>query len=409
MTKKISLPMQILIALVAGIAVGFIALAAGVPDLTTNYLKPFGTIFVNLLKFIVVPVVLLSMIEGILSMDDMKKVGSVGWKTVAYFLCTTAIACVIGLVLANLFNGAGLFPTLALEEGQEWTKATSANFMDTLVGMFPSNMWESFHTANMLQVIVIALMLGGSIMAAGEKGKVAREVVGSFNEVINKLMEFIISLSPIGVFTMMAWVVATQGPAILGSLALVLLCAYIAYILHAVLVYSLSAKVFAGMSPIAFFKGAFAAMMFAFTSTSSAATLPVSKECSDNMGADKDISAFVLPLGATINMDGTAIYQCVATIFLASCAGLELGIAEMITIVVTATLASIGTAGVSGAGMIMLAMVLTAMGIDVNMIMIIYGVDRLFDMGRTCLNVTGDIACSLCVTKWEEKKAAKTK
>ncbi len=409
MTKKISLPMQILIALVAGIAVGFIALAAGVPDLTTNYLKPFGTIFVNLLKFIVVPVVLLSMIEGILSMDDMKKVGSVGWKTVAYFLCTTAIACVIGLVLANLFNGAGLFPVLALEEGQEWTKATSANFMDTLVGMFPSNMWESFHTANMLQVIVIALMLGGSIMAAGEKGKVAREVVGSFNEVINKLMEFIISLSPIGVFTMMAWVVATQGPAILGSLALVLLCAYIAYILHAVLVYSLSAKVFAGMSPIAFFKGAFAAMMFAFTSTSSAATLPVSKECSDNMGADKDISAFVLPLGATINMDGTAIYQCVATIFLASCAGLELGLGEMITIVVTATLASIGTAGVSGAGMIMLAMVLTAMGIDVNMIMIIYGVDRLFDMGRTCLNVTGDIACSLCVTKWEEKKAVKTK
>ena len=409
MTKKISLPMQILIALVAGIAVGFIALAAGVPDLTTSYLKPFGTIFVNLLKFIVVPVVLLSMIEGILSMDDMKKVGSVGWKTVAYFLCTTAIACVIGLVLANLFNGAGLFPTLALEEGQEWTKATSANFMDTLVGMFPSNMWESFHTANMLQVIVIALMLGGSIMAAGEKGKVAREVVGSFNEVINKLMEFIISLSPIGVFTMMAWVVATQGPAILGSLALVLLCAYIAYILHAVLVYSLSAKVFAGMSPIAFFKGAFAAMMFAFTSTSSAATLPVSKECSDNMGADKDISAFVLPLGATINMDGTAIYQCVATIFLASCAGLQLGLGEMITIVVTATLASIGTAGVSGAGMIMLAMVLTAMGIDVNMIMIIYGVDRLFDMGRTCLNVTGDIACSLCVTKWEEKKAVKTK
>ena len=409
MTKKISLPMQILIALVAGIAVGFIALAAGVPDLTTSYLKPFGTIFVNLLKFIVVPVVLLSMIEGILSMDDMKKVGSVGWKTVAYFLCTTAIACVIGLALANLFNGAGLFPTLALEEGQEWTKATSANFMDTLVGMFPSNMWESFHTANMLQVIVIALMLGGSIMAAGEKGKVAREVVGSFNEVINKLMEFIISLSPIGVFTMMAWVVATQGPAILGSLALVLLCAYIAYILHAVLVYSLSAKVFAGMSPIAFFKGAFAAMMFAFTSTSSAATLPVSKECSDNMGADKDISAFVLPLGATINMDGTAIYQCVATIFLASCAGLQLGLGEMITIVVTATLASIGTAGVSGAGMIMLAMVLTAMGIDVNMIMIIYGVDRLFDMGRTCLNVTGDIACSICVTKWEEKKAVKTK
>lgn len=409
MKKKIGLPMQILIALILGIVVGVICGLTGVADFTTNYLKPFGTIFVNLLKFIVVPVVLLSMIDGILSMDDMKKVGSVGWKTVVYFLITTAIACVIGLVFANIFNGAGLFPTLALAEGEEWTKATSANFMDTLVGMFPDNMWTAFSTANMLQVIVIALMLGGSIMAAGEKGKLARDVVSSFNEVINRLMEFIISLSPIGVFTMMAWVVATQGAQILGSLALVLLCAYCGYIVHAVLVYSLSAKVVAGISPIAFFKGAAAAMIFAFTSTSSAATLPVSKECSDKMGADKDISAFVLPLGATINMDGTAIYQCVATVFLATCAGVQLGLGEMITIVVTATLASVGTAGVSGAGMIMLAMVLTAMGIDVNMIMIIYGVDRLFDMGRTCLNVTGDIACSLCVTKWESKKAVKTK
>ena len=220
-------------------------------------------------------------------------------------------------------------------------------------------------------------------------------------------MAFIISLSPIGVFTMMAWVVATQGAEILGSLALVLLCAYIAYILHAVLVYSFSAKAFAGISPVKFFKGAFAAMMFAFTSTSSAATLPVSKECAHELGAEDDIAAFVLPLGSTINMDGTAIYQCVATVFLATCAGMHLTIGQMVTIVVTATLASIGTAGVSGAGMIMLAMVLTAMGIDVNLIMIIYGVDRLFDMGRTCLNVTGDIACSLCVTKWESKKSKK--
>ena len=407
MKKKIGLPMQILIALILGIVVGLVCGMTGMADFTTNYLKPFGTIFVNLLKFIVVPVVLLSMIDGILSMDDMKKVGSVGWKTLAYFLVTTAIACVIGLVFGNIFNNAGLFPTLALEEGAEWTKATSANFMDTLVGMFPSNMWDAFHNANMLQVIIIAIMLGGAIMAAGEKGKLAKDIVISFNEVINKLMEFIIALSPIGVFTMMAWVTATQGAEILGSLALVLLCAYIGYIVHSVLVYSFSVKMFANLSPIAFFKGAAAAMIFAFTSTSSVATLPVSKECAEKMGADKDIAAFVLPLGATVNMDGTAIYQCVATIFLATCAGIELGLAEMVTIVVTATLASIGTAGVSGAGMIMLAMVLTAMGIDVNYIMIIYGVDRLFDMGRTTLNITGDIACSLCVSKWESNKAKK--
>ena len=408
MKKKMSLPMQILTALILGIVVGLICYFAGLGDFTASYLKPFGDIFVNLLKFIVVPVVLCSMIDGILSMGDMKKVGSVGIKTVVYFLCTTAIACVIGLVLANIFNSAGLFPNLAdAAQSAEYEAKEYGGFMSTLVSIFPTNMWQSFSNANMLQVIVIALFFGGAIMAAGEKGKLCRDIVSSFNEVINRLMAFIISLSPIGVFTMMAWVVATQGAEILGSLALVLLCAYIAYILHAVLVYSFSAKAFAGISPVKFFKGAFAAMMFAFTSTSSAATLPVSKECAHELGAEDDIAAFVLPLGSTINMDGTAIYQCVATVFLATCAGMHLTIGQMVTIVVTATLASIGTAGVSGAGMIMLAMVLTAMGIDVNLIMIIYGVDRLFDMGRTCLNVTGDIACSCCVTHWESNKSKK--
>ena len=407
MKKKLTLPMQILIALLLGIAVGLICYFTNNAAFTENYLKPIGTIFVNLLKFIVVPVVLFSMIDGILSMDDMKKVGAVGWKTVAFFTATTAIACVIGLLCGNIFDSMGLFPTLTLQEGASWDKATTANFMDTLVGMFPSNMWESFRTANMLQVIVIALLFGGSIMAAGEKGKLCRDIVTSFNEVINKMMAFIISLSPIGVFTMMAWVIATQGADIIGHLAIVIACAYVGYAAHAVLIYSLSAKFFVGMSPLAFFKGAAAAMMFAFTSASSAATLPVSKECVDKMGADHDISSFVLPLGATVNMDGTAIYQCVATIFLASCAGVELGLAQMVTIVVTATLASIGTAGVTGAGTIMLAMVLTAMGLDVNLIMIIYGVDRLFDMGRTTLNITGDMACALCVSHWESKKAKK--
>ena len=403
MKKKMSLPMQILIALILGIVVGLVCYFAGLGDFTKNYLKPFGDIFVNLLKFIVVPVVLLSMIDGILSMDDMRKVGSVGIKTVAYFMVTTAIACVIGLVFANIFNGAGLFPTLNPEEAV-YEASEFSGFMSVLVGIFPTNMWKSFTDANMLQVIVIALFFGGSIMAAGEKAKLARDIVSSFYAVIEKLMEFIISLAPIGVFTYMAWVVATQGSKILVTLLLVIVCAYLGYIVHAVVVYSLSAKIFAGMSPLQFFKGAFAAMIFAFTSTSSAATLPVSKECADALGAEDDISSFVLPLGATINMDGTAIYQCVATVFLATCAGMHLTIGQMIIVVVTATLASIGTAGVSGAGMIMLAMVLEALGIPVSYIGLIVAVDRIFDMGRTCLNVTGDIACSLCVTKWESKK-----
>lgn len=404
--KKLSLPLQILLALLLGIAAGAVLGSTGLKSITTDFIKPFGDIFVNLLKFIVVPVVLISMIDGILSMDDMKKVGAVGWKTVLYFVCTTAIACVIGLALANVFHGAGLFPDLSKELGSaSYEAAEFGGFMSTLVGIFPSNIWEAFRTANMLQVIVIALFFGGAIMAAGEKGKLVRDLVSSFNEVINRLMEFIIALSPIGVFAYMSWVVANQGPDILGSLALVLGCAYIGYILHAVLVYSFSAKVFAGMNPVRFFKGAAAAMMFAFTTTSSAATLPVSKECAEEMGADRDVAAFVLPLGATINMDGTAIYQCVATVFLAACSGMELTLGQMVLVVVTATLASVGTAGVSGAGMIMLAMVLEAINIPVDYIGLIVAVDRLFDMGRTCLNVTGDIACTLCVSKWESNTA----
>ena len=403
MKKKVSLPIQILIALIAGIVVGFVLYAANLSDVATSYLKPFGDIFVNLLKFIVVPVVLLSMIDGIISMNDMKKVGSVGIKTMAYFLVTTAIACVIGLVFANIFNNAGLFPVLD-PEGAVYEAKEFSGFMATLVAIFPTNMWQSFSSTNMLQVIVISLFFGGSILAAGEKAKLARDIVTSFYAVIEQLMSFIISLAPIGVFTYMAWVVATQGSEILVSLLLVIVCAYLAYLAHSLVVYSLSVKVFAGMSPLKFFKGAAAAMIFAFTSTSSAATLPVSKECADKMGADKDIAAFVLPLGSTVNMDGTAIYQCVATVFLASCANMQLTLSQMVVVVVTATLASIGTAGVSGAGMIMLAMVLEALGIPVSYIGLIVAVDRIFDMGRTCLNVTGDISCSLCVTKWESKK-----
>ncbi|MCI8328733.1 MAG: dicarboxylate/amino acid:cation symporter [Oscillibacter sp.] len=403
MSKKLSLPAQVFIALILGIAVGLVCYFGGFASLTADFLKPFGDIFVNLLKFIVVPVVLLSMIDGILSMNDMRKVGSVGVKTVCYFLVTTAIACVIGLAFANIFKSAGLFPILD-PESAEYEVKEFGGFMSTLVSIFPTNMWKSFTDANMLQVIVISLFFGGSILAAGEKAKLCRDFVSSAYSVIEKLMGFIISLAPIGVFTYMAWVVATQGSEILVSLLLVIVCAYLGYIVHAVLVYSASARIFAGMSPVKFFTGAFAAMIFAFTSTSSAATLPVSKECAAELGAEDDIAAFVLPLGSTINMDGTAIYQCVAAVFLASCANISLTITQMIIIVVTATLASIGTAGVSGAGMIMLAMVLEALGIPVAYIGLIVAVDRIFDMGRTCLNVTGDIACSVCVTKWEGKK-----
>lgn len=403
--KKLTLPVQILIALILGVIAGIICSLTGNAAFATTYLKPFGDIFVNLLKFIVVPVVLLSMIEGILSMGNMRQVGAIGWKTMVYFTCTTALACVIGLVLGTLFNNAGLFPVL--EPDVLYEPTAFEGFMSVLVNMFPSNLWKAFFDANMLQVIVIALFFGGAILAAGEKGHLCRDLVSSMYAVVDQLMGFIIKLSPIGVFTYMAWVVANQGAEILGSLALVLLCAYLGYIIHAVIVYSTAVKFFAKISPITFFKGAAAAMMFGFTSTSSAATLPVSKECAENLGADKDVASFVLPLGATINMDGTAIYQCVTAIFLATCVGMHLTLAQMITIVITATLASVGTAGTPGSGLIMLTMVLSALGIPVTYIGLILAVDRLFDMGRTCMNITGDISCALCVTNWQRKATAR--
>ncbi len=406
--KSLNLGVKILIGLVAGIVVGAIfwavmgAEAAGA--FTAKYIKPFGDIFVNLLKFIVVPLVLLSIMDGVISMGDIHKVGKIGWKTVAYFLVTTAIACVIGLVVANLFKGA--FPVLELAEDAAY-EAKSSNLMDTLVNIFPNNAIAPLSNASMLQIIVIALFFGCGVLVAGEKGKPFGDIVTSFNEVTQRVMSFILAVSPFGVFALMVWVVAAQGPKILGSLGLVLLAAYIGYILHVVLVYSLSVKVFAKMSPMKFFKGIFPAAAFAFTSTSSVATLPITQECCDDMDVHHEISAFVLPLGATINMDGTAIYQCVAAIFLAKCIGIDLTLTQMIVIVVTATLASIGTAGTSGAGMIMLAMVLDAVGIPPTYIGIIYGIDRLFDMGRTTLNIIGDASCAVCVNAWEADNGGK--
>ncbi len=400
--KKLGLGAKILIGLVLGIIVGAILWAAmgaeAAGAFTAKYIKPFGNIFVNLLKFIVVPLVLLSIMDGVISMGDISKVGKIGWKTVVYFLVTTAIACIIGLVVANLFKGA--FPVLSMADDAAY-EAKSANLIDTIVNIFPNNAINPLVNSSMLQIIVIALFFGCGILVAGEKGKPFGNWISSFNEVTQKVMSFILAVSPIGVFCLMTWVVAEQGVKILTSIGLVLLAAYIGYIIHVVVVYSLSVKIFAKLSPITFFKKVFPAAAFAFSSTSSVATLPVAKECTDDLGVESEISSFVLPLGATINMDGTAIYQCVAAIFLAKCIGVELTLVQMATIVVTATLASIGTAGTSGAGMIMLAMVLESVGISPTYIGIIYGVDRLFDMGRTALNVVGDVSCSVCVHQWE--------
>ena len=408
--RKLNLPAWIIIGMLAGILVGFIFLKVG-GTFTTDYLKPFGTIYINLLKFMVVPVVLFSIMSGVISLNDLKKVGSVGIKTFIYYICTTALAVVIGLVVVNCFKG--FFPVLdsSVTAGLEYEAAEAPKVMDVIVNIFPDNLLKPMVDTNMLPVIVIAIFFGAGVLAAGEKGKMIANLVESMDEVVMKVLMMIIKLTPIGVFCLMADVVAVNGAKVVGSLALVVGVAYIGYILHLVIVYSLSVKFLAGMSPIRFFKGMAAAMLTAFTTTSSNATLPVNIECCNDMGAEPEISSFVLPLGATINMDGTAIYQAVATVFIACCYGIDLTIGQMVMVVMTATLASIGTAGVSGAGMIMLSMVLLQVGLPVEGIAIIAGVDKLFDMGRTTLNITGDATCAMWLSKVErrnkEKLAAK--
>lgn len=401
--KKMSLAMQIFIALVLAIAAGLLLQKHA--QFAETYIKPFGTIFLNLLKFIVVPIVLFSIMCGIISMRDIKKVGAIGLKTVVYYMCTTAFAITIGLIGGNLFKK--MFPVIATTD-LSYQVGEKTSLMDTIVNIFPSNFISPMAEANMLQVIVMALLIGFAIILVGEE-KNTRIITAcnDLNDVFMKCMEMILKLSPIGVFCLLCPVVAANGATIIGSLAMVLLAAYVCYIVHAVVVYSFAVKTIGGISPLTFFKEMLPAIMFAFSSASSVGTLPINMECTEKLGTSREIASFILPLGATINMDGTAIYQGVCAIFIASCYGIHLTLPQMLTIIFTATLASIGTAGVSGAGMVMLAMVLTSVGLPVDGIALVAGVDRIFDMGRTTVNITGDASCCVIVSNLEKKREAR--
>ena len=401
--KKMSLAMQIFIALVLAIAAGLLLQKHA--QFAETYIKPFGTIFLNLLKFIVVPIVLFSIMCGIISMRDIKKVGAIGLKTVVYYMCTTAFAITIGLIGGNLFKK--MFPVIATTD-LSYQVGEKTSLMDTIVNIFPSNFISPMAEANMLQVIVMALLIGFAIILVGEE-KNTRIITAcnDLNDVFMKCMEMILKLSPIGVFCLLCPVVAANGATIIGSLAMVLLAAYVCYIVHAVVVYSFAVKTIGGISPLTFFKEMLPAIMFAFSSASSVGTLPINMECTEKLGTSREIASFILPLGATINMDGTAIYQGVCAIFIASCYGIHLTLPQMLTIIFTATLASIGTAGVPGAGMVMLAMVLTSVGLPVDGIALVAGVDRIFDMARTTVNITGDASCCVIVSNLEKKREAR--
>ncbi|CAM2855773.1 dicarboxylate/amino acid:cation symporter [Moritella viscosa] len=386
---------KIVIGMILGITVGIIF------GEDAAILKPIGSLFVNTIKMLIVPLVFCSIIVGITSMQDTSKMGRIGFKAVMFYLISTAVAISIGLLLGNLLQpGAGL----ELVAQQAEAVKETASLAETIVGLVPTNPVGALAQGHILQIIVFAVALGVSLTLIGEKGKPAISVFESLAEAMYKLTDLVMKLAPYGVFALMAWVAGKFGLALLLPLMKVIGAVYLGSILHVLGVYSALIVFIAKLSPVQYFRGIVDAQVVAFTTTSSAGTLPVSMKCArENLGVSKSVSSFVLPLGTTINMDGTALYQGVTTLFVAQAFGIDLGMPEYITIILTATLASIGTAGVPGAGLIMLTLVLTTVGLPVEGVALIAGIDRILDMARTTVNISGDIAASVIIAKSEKE------
>lgn len=405
MTKyksKLSLPFKIFIALILGVLFG-IAMT-GDSQIAVTYIKPFGDGFLALIKMVVIPLVFCSLLVGVGSLNNIKQLGRFGIKTIIFFMFTTSIAVMLGLVLSNLLNvSSGFSMNTNIINKSDVIMKKAPTIAETIINIIPSNPIKSLVDGNMLQIITFAIILGIALLESGEKG---REVFGIFETIANamyKIISWIMKLAPIGVFALIVPAIATNGAVVIGSLLKLILVAYFVSIAHIILVYGLSVKLIGKINPLRFFKTVIPAMLTAFSTSSSSGTLPVSMNAAEKLGVSKTVTSFVLPLGSTINMDGTAIYQGVCAIFIAKVFGVDLTVGQQLVIILSATLASIGTAGVPGAGMIMLAMVLQSVGLPVEGIALVAGIDRPLDMMRTVVNVTGDITCSVIVANTENK------
>ncbi|MAC46227.1 MAG: dicarboxylate/amino acid:cation symporter, partial [Oceanospirillum sp.] len=386
---------KILIGMIAGILVGAIM------GPSAELLKPIGTLFINAIKMLIVPLVFCSLVVGVTSMQDTTKMGRIGIKSIIIYLATTAVAITIGLGLGILLEpGAGL--NMQPDASAAVAAKEAPSLVSTLLALIPKNPIEALAGGKILQIIVFALGLGIALNLIGEKGEPAVKVFNSLAEAMYKLTELVMKFAPYGIFALMAWVAGKYGLEVLLPLIKVIGAVFVGCIIHVLVVYSGAISVIAGLKPTQYLKGIVNAQMMAFTSTSSSGTLPVSIRCArENLGVSKGTASFVLPLGATINMDGTALYQGVCALFIAQAFGIDLSMADYMTIIATATLASIGTAGVPGAGLIMLSLVLTTVGLPMEGLAIIAGIDRILDMARTCVNVSGDLMVSVLIGKSE--------
>ncbi|KRO66683.1 MAG: glutamate:proton symporter [Cryomorphaceae bacterium BACL11 MAG-121128-bin16] len=416
--KKLALHWKIIIGMGLGVVYGLIASNMGWIDFTNNWIKPWGVIFVNSLKLIAVPLVFASLVKGVASLSDISRLSRIGGKSITLFLATTVIAGTIGLLLVNTVNPGIGFDTKDTNEltpsSQEGlnSKITAAEGvkeagpLQFLVDIIPTNILESAsNNSNMLQVIFFAILFGIAIvMLPKEKTVYVKGFFDGINDIILQIVDFIMLVAPYAVFALLGALLVDFGASATLFIALgkYSLTVIVGMLLMVFLVYPLIIKIFTKVKYVNFFKGIFPAQMLAFSTSSSAATLPVTiQRCEDNLGISKEVSSFVLPLGATINMDGTALYQAVAAVFIAQAFGIDLDLGQQLTIVLTATLASIGAAAVPGAGMVTLVIVLEAINVPAAGLALIFGVDRILDMMRTVVNVTGDSAVAVVVASTE--------
>ena len=404
---KLQLYTKILLGLLLGIVAG---LWIGSP---IGELRPIGDAFIRLISLIVVPLVFASLLVGTASLNDIRKLGRIGSKTIGYYLVTTSIAITIGLILANTIKpGTALNSQTRAELLKNYQREAQSSLnkvaekpkvIETLLDIIPKNPAESMAKGRMLQIIFFAMLMGISLtLISEEKAKLIVTFFDGLNDAMIKIVHIVMKLAPYGVFALIANIIGQYGTGILQTLVKYSLTVIIGLLIHVTVVYPIALKILSKISIGKFFRGIRPAQLIAFSSSSSSATLPVTIECAEeNLGVSPEVASFVLPLGSTINMDGTALYQGVAAVFIAQVYGLHLGLIDQLTVILTATLASIGTAGVPGVGMIMLALVLQSIHIPLEGIALILGVDRILDMCRTTVNVTGDASAAVIVAATE--------
>jgi len=419
---------QIIIGLILGLIWGLFASVLGWGDFTSSYIRPFGTIFIDLLKLIAVPLVLASLVIGISSLNDITRLSKMGFKTVAIYMMTTMLAITIGLTVVNVLQPGSALPEETRinlmesygenvqDRGAVVEEVQDRTFLDFFVDVVPENFFEAAsNNSNMLQIVFIAILLGiGLVNIPSQKGQPLINFFESLNDVIIKIVDLIMKTAPYGVFALMAAVIVDltgddlgQALQLLRALGWYCVAVLTGLLLHVFIVYTSLFKLFSKMRLRDFFRAIRPAILLGFSTSSSLATLPVTMEkVEKNLGVNEEVSSFVLPVGATINMDGTSLYQAVAAVFIAQVLGMDLSIAQQLTIVLTATAASIGTAGVPGAGIIMLVIVLQSVQVPIEGIALILGVDRILDMARTAVNITGDAAVSVAVAHSEGKLGA---